>query len=119
MRVAPLVMRAQRAGIDSRVYGGRSEIIFVEVDRCAQAGEGPFDSHDAHVLGGKLHLGVHRIHGPAHRHAPFSVVADTTIPTATVCQGTFYFATTVLGFACVDLVCGGPVSVRSERPRVT
>src|SRR5207302_8595075 len=118
MRVAPVVVRTQCAGVDRGLYGGSREIIFVEVDRRAQAGEGPFDSHDAHVLGGKLHLGVHWIHGPAHRHSPFSVVADTTIPIATVCRSTFYSATTVLRFRRVDLVCGGPVSVRSEHSRV-
>src|SRR5438445_1069018 len=35
-----------------------------------------------------------------------AVVADTIILIATVCQGTFYLATTVLRFECVHLVCG-------------
>src|SRR5207245_5624077 len=48
-----------------------------------------------------------------------SVVVSTTIPTATVCQGTFHFATSVLRFQRANLLCGGPVTVRSQRPRVT
>src|SRR5713226_2386261 len=112
--VALLVMRAQRAGVDGGLDGGGGEIIFVEVDHGLHARDLSLHGHDAHVLGGKLHLGVHWIHGPAHRHSPFPVVAYTTIPIATVCQGTFYSATTVLRFECVDLGCGGPVSVRSE-----
>src|SRR5260370_31582319 len=47
-----------------------------------------------------------------------SMVADTTISLATVCQGTFHSATTVLGFERVDPGCGGPVSVRSAHSRV-
>src|SRR5438309_5269904 len=35
------------------------------------------------------------------------VVADTTLPAATVCQSTFHFATSVLRFRRVDLVRGG------------
>src|SRR6266849_7412059 len=118
MRVAPLVVRAQCAGVDRGRYGGGGEIIFVEVDHGLHARDLSLHGHDAHVLGGKLHLGVHRIHGPAHRHSPCSIVADTTIPTATVCQGTFYCATTMLGFEGDDLVRGGPVSVRSQHLRV-
>src|SRR5438552_7283150 len=104
MPVALLVVCAQRASVDSGLDGGSSEIFFVEVDRRVHAGEGAFDRHDAHVFGGKLHLGVHWIHGPAHRHSPFCVVALTTIVAATVWQGTFHRATTVLRFRRVDLL---------------
>src|SRR5438445_9452382 len=112
MRVTPHIARAQGAGVDGGRYRGSSEVIFVEIDCRAHAGEGPFDRHDAHVLGGKLHLGVHRIHRPAHRHSlHFLLVAATTVPIATVCQGTFHCATTVLVFEGVDLPRGGCVSV--------
>src|SRR5437879_6124443 len=46
------------------------KIIFVEGDLRGQARESPFDGHDTHVLGGKLHLSVHRIDGPRHGRSP-------------------------------------------------
>src|SRR5438067_1878256 len=46
-----------------------------------------------------------------------SVVVPTTIPTATVCQATFHFATSMLRFRRANRVCGGRVSVRSEASR--
>src|SRR2546428_11875313 len=111
-------MCAQRAGVDRGFYGGSRKIVFFEINGRVHAGKGASNGHDTHVLGGKLHLGVHRIHRPAHRSSPCYIVADTTLSAATVCQPTFHCATTVLRLEGVDPVRGGPVSVRAERSRV-
>src|SRR6266851_6014292 len=102
MPVALFVLRVQRSGVDSGHYGGSREIIFVEGDLRGEARESPFDGHDTHVFGGKLHLSVHRIDGPGHADLHLCSVAYTTVCYAIVCQATFCGATTLLGFEYVD-----------------
>src|SRR5216683_6182594 len=99
-------MCAQRAGVDRGFYGGSRKIVFFEVNGRVHAGEGASDGHDTHVLGGKLHLSMHRIHRPTHHHSPFSLVADTTLAATIVCQPTFHCATSVLRFRRADLPRG-------------
>ena len=64
-------MCAQRAGVDRGLDGGSREIVLFEINGRVHAGEGALDGHNTHVLGGKLHLGVHRIDGPGHGRSPF------------------------------------------------
>src|SRR6266849_1278302 len=112
MRVAPLVVCALGAGVDPGRYGGGGEIIFVELDRCAHAGEGPFDSHDAHVLGGKLYLSVHRIHGPAHCPLSIHVSCRYNYPVSNSMPAYFPFC----NYCATIRVCGSRPWRTCERP---